>query len=202
MVISPSPIPNAKTPPITTLLNRSTHHKSAKGSLPPCPQISWTPKSMNKLHLNEKAMTVADTGFSMRVCQPSSGVPTNNFVKCFEQPPPPLHDIERFWLEVTGVPWQPPGHIHFVKKNYSDTTLYHNEIRNSNRVKALSLLVYIFIQFFFQKTFRLEQFCILQKESPHKIEIRLCQQVCQLLIFSNASEVYLHFRILCHCDVF
>ena len=30
-------IPNAKFPPITALLNRSTYHKSAKGSPPPNP---------------------------------------------------------------------------------------------------------------------------------------------------------------------
>ena len=35
------PIPNATFPPNTTLLNRSTYHKSCKGSLSPCPQISW-----------------------------------------------------------------------------------------------------------------------------------------------------------------
>ena len=35
------PIPNAKFPPITTLLNRPTYHKSAKVSPPPFPQISW-----------------------------------------------------------------------------------------------------------------------------------------------------------------
>ena len=40
-------MPNAKFPPITALLNRSTYHKSAKGSPPPCPQIIWTP------HINE-----------------------------------------------------------------------------------------------------------------------------------------------------
>ena len=41
------PIPNAKFPPITALLNRSayhTYHKSAKGSASPCPQISWEPE--------------------------------------------------------------------------------------------------------------------------------------------------------------
>ena len=35
------PIPNATFPPNTTLLNTYTYHKSAKGSLSPCPQISW-----------------------------------------------------------------------------------------------------------------------------------------------------------------
>ena len=35
------PIPNAKFPPITALLNRPTYHTSAKGSPPPCSQISW-----------------------------------------------------------------------------------------------------------------------------------------------------------------
>ena len=34
------PILNAKFPPITVLLNRSTYHKSAQCSPPPCPQIS------------------------------------------------------------------------------------------------------------------------------------------------------------------
>ena len=49
------PIPNAKFPPITTLLNRPTYHKSAKVSPPPFPQILWEPKSMNKLTLNKPA---------------------------------------------------------------------------------------------------------------------------------------------------
>ena len=35
------PIPNAKFPPITALLNMPTYHKSAKVSPPPFPQISW-----------------------------------------------------------------------------------------------------------------------------------------------------------------
>ena len=35
------PIPNAKFAPITTFLNRSTYHKSAKASPPPCRQILW-----------------------------------------------------------------------------------------------------------------------------------------------------------------
>ena len=35
------PILNAKFPTIIVLLNRSTYHKSAKGSPPPCPQILW-----------------------------------------------------------------------------------------------------------------------------------------------------------------
>ena len=39
------PILNAKFPPITGLLNRSTCHKSAKGSPPPCPQILRVPQS-------------------------------------------------------------------------------------------------------------------------------------------------------------
>ena len=38
------PIPNAKFPPITALLNRPTYHKSAKVSPPPFPQISWEPQ--------------------------------------------------------------------------------------------------------------------------------------------------------------
>ena len=38
------PIPNTKFPPITDLLNRSTYHKSAKGSPPPCPKIPWAPQ--------------------------------------------------------------------------------------------------------------------------------------------------------------
>ena len=38
------PILNAKFPPITALLNRPTYHKSARGSPPPCPQISWEPQ--------------------------------------------------------------------------------------------------------------------------------------------------------------
>ena len=42
------PIPNAKFPAITALLNRSTYHNSAKGSPTPCSQIWWTPKLMNK----------------------------------------------------------------------------------------------------------------------------------------------------------
>ena len=35
------PIPNAKFPPITALLNRPTYHKSIKVSPPPFPQILW-----------------------------------------------------------------------------------------------------------------------------------------------------------------
>ena len=38
------PIPNAKFPPITALLNRPTYHKSAKMSPPPFLQISWEPQ--------------------------------------------------------------------------------------------------------------------------------------------------------------
>ena len=35
------PIPNTKFPPITAFLNRSSYHKSAKGSPPGCLQILW-----------------------------------------------------------------------------------------------------------------------------------------------------------------
>ena len=38
------PIPNAKFPPITALLNMPTYDKSAKVSPPPFPQISWEPQ--------------------------------------------------------------------------------------------------------------------------------------------------------------
>ena len=38
------PMPNAKFPPITALLNMPTYHKSAKVSPPPFPQISWEPQ--------------------------------------------------------------------------------------------------------------------------------------------------------------
>ena len=38
------PIPNAKFPPITALLNRPTYHKRSKVSPPPCPQILWEPQ--------------------------------------------------------------------------------------------------------------------------------------------------------------
>ena len=38
------PIPNAKFPPITALFKRSTYHKSAKGSPPPCFKIEWVPR--------------------------------------------------------------------------------------------------------------------------------------------------------------
>ena len=38
------PIPNAKFPPITALLNIPTYHKSANVSPPPFPQISWEPQ--------------------------------------------------------------------------------------------------------------------------------------------------------------
>ena len=38
------PIPNAKFPPITALLNMPTYHKSAKVSPPPFPRISWEPQ--------------------------------------------------------------------------------------------------------------------------------------------------------------
>ena len=49
------PIPNAKFPAITALLNRPTYHKSAKVSPPPFPQISWEPQVNEKLTLNEPA---------------------------------------------------------------------------------------------------------------------------------------------------
>ena len=39
------PIPNAKFPPITALLNMPTYHKSTKVSLPPFPQIPWEPQT-------------------------------------------------------------------------------------------------------------------------------------------------------------
>ena len=39
------PILNAKFSPITAFLNRSTYHKGAKGSPPPCPQILWAPQT-------------------------------------------------------------------------------------------------------------------------------------------------------------
>ena len=45
------PIPNTKFLPITAFLNRSTYHKSAKGSPQPCPQILWVPQ------INEKAVS-------------------------------------------------------------------------------------------------------------------------------------------------
>ena len=48
------PIPNVKYPPITALSNKSTYHKCTKGFPPSSPQI---PKSMNKLTLNELAIT-------------------------------------------------------------------------------------------------------------------------------------------------
>ena len=38
------PIPNAKFPPITVLLNRPTYHKRSKVSPPPFPQILWEPQ--------------------------------------------------------------------------------------------------------------------------------------------------------------
>ena len=38
------PIPNAKFPPITVLLNRPTYHKRSKLSPPPFPQILWEPQ--------------------------------------------------------------------------------------------------------------------------------------------------------------
>ena len=49
------PIPNAKFPLITALLNMPTYHKSAKVSPPPFPKSHGNPKSMNKLTLNEPA---------------------------------------------------------------------------------------------------------------------------------------------------
>ena len=51
------PIPNAKFPPITALLNGPTYHKSAKVSPPPFLKSYGNPKSMNKLTLNEPAIT-------------------------------------------------------------------------------------------------------------------------------------------------
>ena len=57
------PIPNAKFPPITALLNRPTYHKRSKVSPPPFPQILWEPKSMNKLTLNEPAIRIAISGY-------------------------------------------------------------------------------------------------------------------------------------------
>ena len=47
-------IPNAKFPPITALFNRSTYHKSAKGSPPPCLQILWAPQ-INELADSKQA---------------------------------------------------------------------------------------------------------------------------------------------------
>ena len=38
------PIPNAKFPPITALLNRPTYHKRSKVYPPPFPQILWEPQ--------------------------------------------------------------------------------------------------------------------------------------------------------------
>ena len=38
------PIPNAKFPPITAVLNRPTYHKRSKGSPPPFPQILQEPQ--------------------------------------------------------------------------------------------------------------------------------------------------------------
>ena len=38
------PIPNAKFPPITALLNRPTYHKRSKVSPPSFPQILWEPQ--------------------------------------------------------------------------------------------------------------------------------------------------------------
>ena len=43
LVSSPSPIPNAKFPPITALLNRPTYHKSANVSHYPLPNLLGTP---------------------------------------------------------------------------------------------------------------------------------------------------------------
>ena len=51
------PILNAKFPPITALLNRSTYHKMPKAPLHPFPKSDGNPKSMNKLALNETAIT-------------------------------------------------------------------------------------------------------------------------------------------------
>ena len=50
------PIPKAKFPPITALLNRPTYHKKFQG-VPTTlsPNLMGTPKSMNKLTLNEPA---------------------------------------------------------------------------------------------------------------------------------------------------
>ena len=39
------PIPNAKFPPITALLNMATYHKSAKVFPPPFPKILWEPQT-------------------------------------------------------------------------------------------------------------------------------------------------------------
>ena len=38
------PIPNAKFPPVTVLLNRPTYHKRSKVSPPPFPQMLWEPQ--------------------------------------------------------------------------------------------------------------------------------------------------------------
>ena len=38
------PILNANFSSITAFLNRSTYHKSTKGSPPPCSQILWAPQ--------------------------------------------------------------------------------------------------------------------------------------------------------------
>ena len=47
------PIPNAKFPPITALLNRPTYHKSAKVSPPPFPQILWETQ-INEISRSER----------------------------------------------------------------------------------------------------------------------------------------------------
>ena len=50
------PIPNAKFPPITGLLNRPTYHKRSKVSPPPFPQILWEPQINEYADSNEPAM--------------------------------------------------------------------------------------------------------------------------------------------------
>ena len=50
------PIPNAKFPPITALLNRSTYYNSAKGFLTTLsPVLTGSQKSMKRLTINESA---------------------------------------------------------------------------------------------------------------------------------------------------
>ena len=61
------PIPNAKFPPITVLLNRSTYLiiKVPRSPLHPVPKSHGHPKSMNKLTLNEPAKIVVSLHSSL-----------------------------------------------------------------------------------------------------------------------------------------
>ena len=53
------PFLNAKSLPVTTLLNRYTYHQSVKDPLHSVPKYYESPKSINKLTLNDQAIIIS-----------------------------------------------------------------------------------------------------------------------------------------------